>query len=51
MSKEELKKKIKPLKAFQCMECGKKMTVKAAEKAFSVGCTKCGSVDIDLIIV
>lgn len=34
---------------FACMECGKKFrTVKAAEKASSVGCPKCGGCDIDL---
>lgn len=31
-----------------CQECGKKFsTVKAAEKAASEGCPKCGGVDID----
>lgn len=34
--------------AFYCQECGKKFsTVKAAEKAASVGCPKCGGCDID----
>lgn len=33
---------------FYCQECGKRFrTVKAAEKAFSVGCPKCGGCDID----
>jgi len=34
---------------FKCQECGMKFrTVKAAEKASSVGCSKCGGVDIDV---
>lgn len=34
---------------FACMECGKKFrTIKGAEKASSIGCPKCGGVDIDL---
>lgn len=34
---------------FACMECGKKFkTIKAAERASSEGCPKCGGVDIDL---
>ncbi len=35
---------------FQCVECGKRMTVKQAEKASfgADGCSKCGSSDIDL---
>lgn len=34
---------------FSCMECGHKFrTVRAAEKAFSQGCPKCGGSDIDL---
>ena len=33
---------------FKCFECGKKMTLKQAERAvFSNGCPKCGGVDID----
>ena len=34
---------------FQCMECGKKMTLRQAEKAmYGVnGCPKCGGADID----
>ena len=34
---------------FSCQECGKKFrTLKAAERASSVGCPKCGGVDVDL---
>lgn len=37
------------MSGFACMECGKKFrTVKAAERASSVGCPKCGGCDIDL---
>lgn len=39
----------KTTSGFACMECGKKFkTVRAAEKASSVGCPKCGGCDIDL---
>ena len=41
-------KKNKPLKDWQCMECGRKMTARSAEKAMSVGCVSCGGSDIDL---
>lgn len=35
---------------WTCLECGKKFkSVKAAEKATSEGCPKCGGVDIDLV--
>jgi len=34
---------------WACMECGKKFrTVRAAERAASVGCPKCGGCDVDL---
>lgn len=34
---------------FRCMECGKRyLTLAAAERASSQGCSKCGGVDIDL---
>jgi len=34
---------------WRCYECGKTFkTDKAAEKAMSIGCPKCGGVDIDL---
>lgn len=40
---------MKKHSGFGCMECGKVFrTIKAAEKASSVGCPKCGGVDIDL---
>jgi predicted RNA-binding Zn-ribbon protein involved in translation (DUF1610 family) len=32
-------------KPFECMECGKKLTVKQAEK---MECPKCGGSDIDV---
>ncbi len=38
-------------KDWQCQECGKLMTLKQAERAFSnvQGCPKCGGADIDLV--
>lgn len=36
--------KTKEPKIFACQECGRKMTVKQAEK----GCPNCGSIDIDV---
>jgi transcription elongation factor Elf1 len=41
------KVKTKEPKIFKCQECGRKMTVKQAEKAISYGCSNCGSIDID----
>jgi hypothetical protein len=35
-------------KDWQCRECGKRMTLKQAERAMSVGCSKCNGGDIDL---
>ncbi len=33
---------------FQCNECGKKLTLKQAERAvYRDGCPKCGGADID----
>lgn len=38
-----------PEYVFACQECGKKFkTTRAAERASSVGCPKCGGVDIDV---
>lgn len=35
--------------SWQCLECGKRMSAKSAEKAaFGSGCTRCGGTDIDL---
>lgn len=36
-------------KPFQCMECGKKLTLKQAERAAygADGCPRCGGSDID----
>jgi len=37
------------MSGFACMECGKRFrTIAAAERASSIGCPKCGGVDIDL---
>lgn len=33
---------------WTCNECGKGMGLKAAERAASQGCTRCGGVDMDL---
>jgi predicted nucleic acid-binding Zn-ribbon protein len=38
----------KTAKPFACMECGKRLTLKGAERAMSVGCPGCGGSDIDL---
>ena len=36
------------LKPFQCLECGKKLTLKQAEHAvYGDGCPCCGGADID----
>jgi len=35
-------------KDWKCQECGKRMTLRAAEKASREGCPKCGGVDVDL---
>jgi hypothetical protein len=35
-------------KPFACMECGKRFTLKGAERAMSVGCSGCGGGDIDV---
>jgi len=42
--------KLKSSKDWKCQECGKRMSLKAAEKAMSGsdGCPKCGGSDIDL---
>jgi len=38
-------------KLFECLECGRGFaTGKAAERAVSVGCPKCGGSDIDLFV-
>jgi transcription elongation factor Elf1 len=35
--------------SFECMECGRKFrTLKAAERAYTNGCPKCGGTDIDI---
>ncbi len=38
----------KAIRDWQCQECGKRMTLKQAERATSEGCPKCGGTDIDL---
>lgn len=40
--------KRSPVKDWLCLECGRRMTLAAAERASSEGCPKCGGVDIDL---
>lgn len=44
--------RVKALKDWVCLECGKKMTMKQAERAMlgPKGCTKCGGADIDLAV-
>lgn len=38
----------KAAKSFECMECGRKMTLRQAENAvYGDGCPKCGGADID----
>ncbi len=38
------------MESWRCLECLKKFrTLRAAEKAFSEGCSKCGGVDVDLV--
>ncbi len=33
---------------YACLECGKRMSVRQAERASDEGCVQCGGVDIDL---
>ena len=41
----------RPAKDFECQECGRKMTLKQAERAtYGNGCPKCGGCDIDLAV-
>lgn len=35
-------------KPYVCLECGRTMTLRSAERAMEVGCPKCGGSDIDL---
>lgn len=44
-------KKIKTALDWACMECGKRLTLKQAQRAFSnvQGCPKCGGADIDCV--
>ena len=37
-------------KDWQCLECGRRMTLRAAERASSEGCARCGGVDIDIVV-
>lgn len=41
-------KKKAAAKDWKCQECGKRFTLKGAERASSVGCSGCGGSDIDL---
>ena len=43
-----LRRRKRATRDFECQECHKKMTLKQAERAASVGCPNCGGVDIDL---
>jgi uncharacterized protein YlaI len=46
--------KAKAPRDWQCQECGKRMTAKAAERAMyggTDGCPKCGGMDIDLAVL
>jgi hypothetical protein len=45
-------KKVKAPRDWQCQECGRRMTLKQAERAMSGinGCPNCGGVDIDLVV-
>jgi len=44
--------KVKALRDWQCLECGKRLTLKAARQAMfgAYGCPKCGGSDIDLAV-
>jgi DNA-directed RNA polymerase subunit RPC12/RpoP len=44
--------KAKPARDFVCLECGRRMTARAAERATTGndGCPGCGGVDIDLYV-
>jgi len=33
---------------WKCMECGRLMTLRGAERAVSEGCPRCGGSDIDV---
>lgn len=39
---------MKKPKDWCCNECGRRMTLAAAERAASVGCPGCGGSDVDL---
>lgn len=41
--------RARALKDWKCQECGKLLTSAGAEKAMSVGCTRCGGVGVDLV--
>jgi hypothetical protein len=41
--------RTKPVRDWACQECRRKMTAKAAERATSQGCPKCGGTDIQII--
>jgi PHP family Zn ribbon phosphoesterase len=38
----------KVAKDWACQECGRRMSLKAAQRAMSVGCAGCGGSDVDL---
>ena len=41
-------KRSRQSREYECQECGRGFTAKAAERASLNGCPKCGSVDVDL---
>jgi DNA-directed RNA polymerase subunit RPC12/RpoP len=46
---EQLTPKGETMSIWECMECGKRLTAKAATKAVNdTGCPNCGGFDIDL---
>lgn len=45
-----MKAKLKVIKDWVCLECGRRLTLRAAEKAASDGCPGCGGVDIDIYV-
>ena len=41
---------VELMESWRCMECLKKFrTVRVAERASSVGCSRCGGCDVDLV--
>lgn len=36
---------------FACLECGKRLTARQAQRADLNGCPKCGGSDIDVLVI